>query len=138
MDQSSLVTEQIDAGSQLAKEFNEYAKLRAAFWVKESDTGHWYFYLVSDQIDDSNFDLAYGELVRIEGKHRNEWIDPFQVKVAGVDDSVARAVLKIQQELSSTVPTRLRQIRLGDLFVDELCLYPPIKPKQLRKKTGKR
>ena len=70
MDQTSLVTEQIEAGLQLINKFNKYKKLQAAFWIKESDTGNWYLYLVSDQIDDSNFDLAYGKFSELWEQNR--------------------------------------------------------------------
>ena len=59
MGQSSLVKEQIVAGSRLVDDFDKYAKLQAAFWLKESETEHLYLYLISDEIIDSNFDLAY-------------------------------------------------------------------------------
>jgi hypothetical protein len=141
MDQGSLVTEQIDAGSRLIDEFDKYAKIRVAFWVKESETGHWYLYLVSDKINDTNFDLAYGEVFRIVGKERQEWLDPFEVKVAGVDDAVAQAVMKIQQESPTQSAVRLRNLKLADLAVDELYLYSPLhnhKATKKPRKTGKR
>jgi hypothetical protein len=65
MDQGPLVTERIDAGAKLASEFQAYKPLDAAFWLKESDVGQWYLHLASHEIDDSNFHLAYGEVVRL-------------------------------------------------------------------------
>ena len=138
MDQDSLVKDQIGAGSQLIAKFNKYAKLQAAFWLKESDTGNWFLYLVSDQINDSNFNLAYGEVNRILRAEAERCLDPMEIKVAGVEDSVAKAVLAIQQEVPITSVTRLRNRRLGDLTVDEVYLYPLIKAKDSRRKTGKR
>lgn len=64
MDKSPLVTEQIDAGEWLIREFSKQIPVQAAFWLRERDSDEWYFYLASDQIDDSNFDHAYAEVLR--------------------------------------------------------------------------
>src|SRR5204863_8074212 len=59
MDQGPLVAEQIDAGARLAAEVQTFKPLDAAFWLRASEDGHWFLYLASHEIDDSNFDLAY-------------------------------------------------------------------------------
>jgi hypothetical protein len=124
MDQGPLVTEQIDAGAKLAGEFAaKYKPLQAAFWLKESEYGQWFLYLVSDQIDDTNFDQAYGEVHRLLGRGPHLWLDPFQVKVAGVYKPVAKAVLELQQEYPGSIPTRLRNRMLGGLSVEEVYIY---------------
>ncbi len=124
MDQGPLVTEQIDAGAALIREFDKYAPLQAAFWLKDSEDGGWYLYLVSDRIDDSNLRPAHGEVHRILAKGSNIWLDPlFQVKVRGVENAVAKAVMEIQQQYPSMLPTRLRTLRLGDLYVAEVYIY---------------
>ena len=123
MDQGPLVTEQSDAGDALIQEFNKYAPVRAAFWLKESEDGQWYLHLVSDRINDSNFDLAYGEVLRIVGKKPNLWLDPFQVKVTGVDDPLAGAVMGIQQAYAGRLATRFRNRQLGGLSVEEIYIY---------------
>jgi hypothetical protein len=124
MDQGPLVTEQTDAGAWLIHEFNKYAPVQAAFWLKESEDGQWFLYLVSDRINDSNFDLAYGEVLRIVGKGPNLWLDPFQVKVTGVDDPVAKAVMDMQQKYPGSLATRIRNRQLGGLSVEEAYIYP--------------
>jgi hypothetical protein len=124
MDQGPLVIEQTDAGARLAAEFDKYADLRAAFWLKESVDGQWYLYLVSDQIDDSNFDLGYGEVLRLLGRGPHLWLDPFQVKVTGVDDPIAKNVLELLQNYPDRAPTRMRNRVLGGVSVDEVYIYP--------------
>lgn len=124
MDQGPLVTEQIDAGANLAKAFGKRSPLQAAFWLKESEDGQWYLYLVSDQINDTNFDLAYGEVIRLLAPRPHLWLDPFQVKVAGVDDRVAQAVIAIQRKYPNPSATRLRNRMLGGVYVDEVYVYP--------------
>ncbi len=124
MDQGPLVMEQIDAGAKLANEFDRRTPLQAAFWLKESEDGQWYLYLVSDQINDTNFDVAYREVLRLLGRGPHMWLDPFQVKVAGVDDPVAKAVIGIQQKYPGSLAARLRNRMLGDVSVDEVYIYP--------------
>jgi hypothetical protein len=124
MDQGPLVTEQIEAGAKLARAFDQRTPLKAAFWLKESEDRQWFLYLASDRINDSNFDVAYGEVLRILGPGPNLWLDPFQVKVTGTDDPVTRAVLAIQQQYPGKPATRLRNCMLGGLGVDEVYLYP--------------
>ena len=124
MDQGPLVTEQIDAGAKLASEFDRRTPLHAVFWLKESEEGQWYLYLVSDRITDTNYKLAYGEVHRLLGRGPHLWLDPFQVKVAGVDAPVAKAVIAIQQKYPGQLPMRLRNRMLGDVSVDEVYIYP--------------
>jgi hypothetical protein len=126
MDQGPLVSEQIKAGEELAREFHKWTPLDAAFWLKESEEGQWFLYLASDQINDSNFDLAYGEVLRVLGPGPHPWLDPFQVKVRGSDAPVVKAVLMIQHELSTRFATRLRNRMLGGVSVEEIYIYPSV------------
>ena len=71
MDHEPLVKEQIDAGARFLREFDKYAPVRVAFWLKESDRQYWHLYVASDEITDDNFDLAYGEVIRIAGELRS-------------------------------------------------------------------
>src|SRR5262245_39346710 len=124
MDQGPLVTEQIDAGARLANEFDRQTPLQAAFWLKESEDRQWYLYLISDQINDTNFDRAYAEVLRLLGRGPHLWLDPLQVKVAGVENPVAKAVIATQQQYPGSFATRLRNRMLGGVSVDEVYIYP--------------
>ena len=124
MDQGPLVMPQIEAGARLVKEFDAYKTVSAAFWLKEGESRNWYLYLASDQIDDSNFDLAYGEVIRITGKNPDPWFDPFQVKVVGSDAPVARDVIAIQQKFPSKMARRLQGHPLGGRSVEDAYVYP--------------
>lgn len=123
MDQVPLVTEQIDAGAKLAAEFENYKPLAAVFWIKGTEDGEWLLYLASDQIDDTNFHLAYGEVARLLRRPSGLWLDPHQVKVRGTDDPTVRDVLEIQRKYPGILPTRLGSRRLGELSVDGVYLY---------------
>jgi len=123
VDQGPLVIEQIDAGAELARAFDSRYGLRAAFWLKESEDGQWYLHLASDRINDSNFDAAYGEVLRLLGGPQL-WLDAFQVKVNGTDDPLVKAVLEIQQKYSDRMATRVRNRMLAGVSVEEVYIYP--------------
>jgi hypothetical protein len=128
MDQGALVMPQLDAGARLVNEFDKYAPVRAAFWLKPRDEGEWYLYLASDQIDDSNFDVAYGEVLRLTGKTPTPWLDPLQVKVISADAPLAKAVLAILARYPGKVPTRYQGRELGGVPVEEVYIYPTPAP----------
>ena len=52
------------------------------------------------------------------------WLDSIQVKVAGVDNPVAKAVIEIQQKYPSRFGMRLRNLLLGGVYVEDLYIYP--------------
>ena len=124
MDQGPLVVQQIEAGERLIARFAQYATVQAAFWLKEPEDSPWFLYLASDRINDTNFDLAYGEVLRLLAQAPERWLDPFQVKVIGTDHPVAKAVMEIQQKYPGTLPTRYHGRQLGGLSVEEVYIYP--------------
>lgn len=125
MDYSPLVTEQIDAGREFAALFDAKCRpLKAAFWLKNDEESPWRLYLASDEIDDSNFDVAYGEVHRLllhQNDHRS--FDPFQIRVIGTEDPIAAAVLDIQQRYPGSLDTRLHNLRSGSLSVNDAYIY---------------
>ena len=124
MDQVPLVSEQIDAGTKFLGEFQKYLPIQAAFWLKETEEGDWSLYVASEQITDDNFDVVYGEVLRIAGQLRDPWFDPFQVKVIGANDPLAQAALDIQRRFPGRMPTRFHGNIFGGVSVDEVYVYP--------------
>jgi hypothetical protein len=124
MDQGPLVTGQIDAGARFLGEFQKSIPVQMAFWLKESDAGEWNLYVASDQITDDNFDVAYGEVVRIAGQIRDPYFDIFQVKVIGADDPLAQAALDTKRGHPGPVASRLHGKVFGGVPVEEVYIYP--------------
>ena len=124
MDQGPLVTERVDAGNRFLAEYQNCFPLKAAFWLKDCEDGEWNLFVASDQITDDNFDLAYGEVVRITGILQDPWFDLFQVKVIGVDEPLTKAVLEIQQRYPGRTPRRYHGKSMGGVTVDEVYIYP--------------
>jgi hypothetical protein len=124
MDSEPLVSEQIDAGAKFLAEFGKYAPVLAAFWVKHSDDSHWSLYVASDQINDDNYGLAYGEVLRLTTQPPAVPLDPFLVTVVGADDPLAQAVLELMKKHTGRSPIRANGRSLGGLSIDGVYVYP--------------
>jgi hypothetical protein len=125
MDSGSLVNEQIEAGARFLSEFQRYAPIRAAFWLKDSEESNWNLYIASEQITDQNIDLAYGEVARITDEMQDPWLDPFQVKVIGVQHRLAKAALDVLRRFPKGASPRLYATQFGGLSAAAVYLYPP-------------
>jgi len=123
MDTWSLVIEEIDAGAKLAREFEKFKPVKVAFWLKASDEDHRYLYIASDGIDDTNFDLAYGEVLRLATKMHSIYLDPFRVKVISADDPLAKAAMDIHDRFPGRMATRFGGKSFGGISVDDVYIY---------------
>jgi hypothetical protein len=124
MDQGPLVIEETDAGAELVRRLDKYFPVKAAFWVKESEEGHWYLYIASDQISDRNLDMAYGEVLRLAGQMASPYLDPFQVKLIPTSDPLAQAALDILRRYPGMMATRFGSKNFGGMGVDGVYIYP--------------
>ena len=124
MDQGALVKEEIDAGAELIRRFEQFAPVKAAFWMKASEKPSRYLYIASDQINDKNFDLAYGEVIRIIKEMNDPNFDLFRVKVIGSNHPIARSVLDIYRRYPNSGAINYRGRFLGDIAVDDAYIYP--------------
>jgi len=123
MDQGPLVNEEIDAGLKLALGFNEYQPVKAAFWLKAVDEQNRFLYIVSEQINDENYDVAYGEVLRLAGKIRSPYLDPFRVKIVNAEDPLAKAAVEINERFPGQIATRFRGKYFGDTGIDDVYIY---------------
>lgn len=131
MDQGPLVIDQIDAGARFLGEFQKHKPVQAAFWLKEDDDGERSLYVASREITDDNFDLAYGEVLRVAESMGDPPFDPFQVKLIGVDDPLAEVAMDLQRQHPGRTAPRLLGRTFGSRPVEEFYLYPtpiPVPP----------
>ncbi|MBI1903162.1 MAG: hypothetical protein HYS13_18840 [Planctomycetia bacterium] len=138
MDQDTVVTEQTESGKQLIAALNaEGFEVRVAFWAKPTDEGKWFLYLASPIVDAEGPAAAYRRVHRVLKKTPGLWIDPLEVRVVGLNDSLAEAVL---EKTRPTVPaspyavqnatpfrgmTNLGEATLGGISIDGARIYPP-------------
>lgn len=125
MDQGPLVIEATDAGAELVRRLNKFATVEAAFWAKASEESRWYLYIASDQLNDANMDVAYGEVLRLAEEMANPHFDPFHVNLITTSDPLARAALDLLRRYPGLMPARLGATNFGGLSVEDVYLYPP-------------
>ena len=124
MDYGPLVREEIDAGARLVREFNEYGPIKAAFWLKVIDEDQRYLYLASDQIDETNFDLAYFAVNRVIDKIQSLYLNPFRVKVLYGTSPLALEAVRVNEIFPNPAGTRLFGQNFGNLFASDVYIYP--------------
>ncbi len=122
MDQVPLVKEEIEAGAELAREYDKYKPVKAAFWLKKSDDDRKYFYIASERIDDGDLYDAYGEVIRLTTKMQS--LDPMRVKLVGAEDPLAKAAADHNARFPSRKVQRFGGTMFGGVFVDDVYLYP--------------
>jgi hypothetical protein len=130
MAQAALVEMQIKEGQTLLERLaHEGITVTAAGWVKESDSGDWYLYLATPLVgEDGATRRAYGRVNAVIRKMEEEGftMDPFDKKVIGPHHPIARDMIAHRQARPGGPPTRFRGSRLGDLYVEEAYIYPPL------------
>lgn len=128
MGQMSLVTEEIDAGAELIREFNDYMVVLAAFWLKASDEDNRYLYITPSQLNESNFRSAYKYVFEVAEKLNSPYLDPFRVKLIESSNKLSKAAIEILNRYPARVPTRFGGNTFGGMSVDDVYIYPPSKP----------
>lgn len=126
MGEELLVNERIDAGAEFVRDLNEYVSVSVACWVIPADSDNVFLYIASDQINDSNVDVAYGEVLRRLGRKKSPWLDPFQVKLVNSSDPVARDAIQIRDRYPAPLPTRFGGSSIGGISIDGAYIYPRI------------
>ena len=109
MDQGPLVVEETDAGAELVRRLDQQFPVKAAFWLKDSEVGHWFLYIASDQIDDKTLDSAYEEVLRVAWEMASPYFDGFQVKVIPPSDPLAQGNSGYSTSFSGTDGHPLRR-----------------------------
>jgi hypothetical protein len=123
VDTKPLVIEETEAGAELIRRFQKSMPVDAAFWLNPSEEGGWALYIASPRMDVANFDLGFAEILRLVHEMRTPYIDPFQVRLIGSDDSLAKAAVDIKRKFPGPTSTRFRGKNFGGVPVDEVYIY---------------
>lgn len=121
MDYRPLVNEQIEAGAQLVRRFDQHTPVAVAFWLKEADNEFWYLHLASDAAY-ADTHSAYLELWRLVRQINSPALELAQVRVIAATNPMAREAMDIGERYPET--TRLGGHTFGDIFADDIYLYP--------------
>jgi hypothetical protein len=130
MAQAALVESQFNAGQTLINRLPyEKVTVTAAAWVKESDTGDWYLYLATPLVSEGESTrMAYRAVNAAILKMQQE--DGFEresleIKVIGPYNPITRDLVANRGRPGGP-PVPFRGSRLGELYVEEAYIYPPI------------
>ena len=141
MDQDAVVNEQTESGKRLIEALATAGfDVQVAFWAKPTEDGKWYLYLASPTVDQKGPAIGYTIVFGVLRQTPDLWIDPFEVKVLGLKDSVAQAALAarrskfengtfgIRRQKPYPGMTRFGGSVLGGVSIDGAYIYPPSQP----------
>lgn len=128
MGEELLVNEQIDAGADFVRDFNDNHPVSVACWVVPADSDNLFLYIASDDINDSNVDVVYGEVLRKLSGNRSQWLDPFQIKLISSADPIARDAIRIRDRYPAKLATRIGSSlsSIGGVSIDGAYIYPSL------------
>jgi hypothetical protein len=97
-----------------------------AFWVKPSDSERWFLHIAAAEIDDSNVDEGYKEVLRLMKNLQTPYFDAFQVKLVKSEDPLVRAVMELHQRYArvKVSPIHYNGHYLGGMSLEGAYLYP--------------
>lgn len=121
-----LVVERIDAGTDFIRGFDDYKTVSVACWINPAESENLFLYIASDEIDGTNIDVAYGEVLRRLSDKRTPWLDPFQIKLVNSSDPIARDAIEIRDRYTAKIPTRYNGTSIGGISIDCAYIYQPI------------
>ena len=83
-------------------------------------------YVASTELGDENMRAAYGEVLQRLGNKRNQWLDPFQIKLLNSSDPLVTEVIEIRDRYPRKNPTRYSGSSIAGLAIAGATIYPPI------------
>jgi hypothetical protein len=115
---------QIDGGKTLVESLrNAGFDVTVSGWAKSSEEGDWYLYIASKDVDDRGLADAYRTVYSTIKTIPESGIDPFEVKLVGWQNPIAKDLLAIRGAGVAPVATRSRRPKLGQMSVEETYVY---------------
>jgi len=119
-----LVEHQIDDVPKLIDELKvDNFDVKAAFWLYTSEADQWFLYLVSDVVDQKGIKEAYKAVYKAMKRLTKPSIDPFEVKLVGPGDPVAKAVIDFVSKQYAPLAKRVRGTNLGNVYIENAYIY---------------
>jgi hypothetical protein len=139
MDKNTLVNEQAESGERLISALAaDGFETRVAFWATPTEEGKWFLDLASPMVDDKGPAAAYRFVHSTLRNTPDVWIEPLDIRVVGLNDSLTEAALAA---IKPTVPaspyagrnpmpyprmTWFHGERLAGTSIDGACIYAPL------------
>lgn len=137
MDQDTVVSERTESGKRLIEALVAAGlEVRVAFWAKPTDEEKWFLYLAIPIVDKEGPTAAYRQVLSVVRKVPELWIDPSEVRVVGLNDSLTEAALELVRPKVPDSPFAVRNPRpfpgmtrfggatLGGVDIDGAYIYP--------------
>jgi hypothetical protein len=141
MDQDAVVNEKAESGKRLIEAIATAGfDVQVAFWAKPTDEGKWFLYLASPAVEEKGPATAYRFVYSVLRQISDLWIDPLDVRVVGLNDSLAQAALAVTKPKIVDSPFAVRHPKpypgmtrfggsvLGGVSIDGAYIYPPPQP----------
>jgi len=125
--------DQIEAGKAFIERLQNYAPVAAAWWMRDEEGGPRFLCVAIDGLQPGGNGPVYDQVYRVTQEMRDHYIDPFRVKVVGMYDPVAKAVVDLYRRFPGrALPLDGRS--LGGVGVAEIYIYLP--PREKSHPTG--
>jgi hypothetical protein len=112
MDQESLVIEQRESGERLIQALRSQGfEVRVAFWMKPIEAGKWILCVASPFVDEQGKAVAYRFVHSVLKTNADLWIEPLDIRVIGMRDSLTTAALAIKEPVIPNSPFAMRNAR---------------------------
>lgn len=141
MDQDTVVSEQLESGKRFIEALAAAGfEVRVAFWAKPTEEEKWYLYLASPMVDAKGPKEAYLFVHRVLRTTPGLWIKPLEVRLVGLNDSLAEATLAVMKPKVPDSPfavrnpkpypgmTRFSGSSIGGISIDGAYIYPLPQP----------
>ena len=138
MVENTVVTEQTENGKRLIEVLATAGfEVQVAFWAKPTEEDKWYLYLASPFVGEKGGTMAYRFVFDLLRKNPDLWIDPFEIKLIDMNDSLTAAALSALRSRFANTPfakassspspgmTQIGGSTLGGMSIDGAYIYPP-------------
>jgi hypothetical protein len=125
MDTSTLVSEKINEGRNLARQLiADQVDVKGAAWVKSSLVGDWLFYILTKLVDEKGLREAYEAIRAALKRLPDPWIGMSEIKPIGFENPIARDILAAGAQSSGNRPVPFLGQQLGGVPIDGAYIYP--------------
>jgi hypothetical protein len=126
MDTDPLVEEQIEDGRKLVNLLGERDfDVTAACWTKTSEEGIWFLYIASKQVDRAGLREAYGDVFNTLRSISDPYVSSSEISLVGNESSIAKDLVELARKSTGWVANRSFPLKLGQMSVDAVYIYPP-------------
>ena len=122
MDNGPLVNEEIAAGAELVRRFNEVRPVKVAFWLRLDDEQFRYLCIASDEV--GSILEGYQDLAKAEAGWTSSDLDPMRIRVIQGDSAQAKAAFDQATRYPQFVGTRTGSQPFADVYAGDLYIYP--------------